>query len=256
MPSRPTPTAQARPSQPANRPGHNDNRPGDNRPGNVNNRPGGNNNRPGDNNNININNNTNINVSGNNRYPNNRYPVYRPPGGGYYRPPNGGYYGPPRPPHGGWHGGYYPPHRYYYNDGPSVGGILFGVAVTTSLLAILSAASQPTTTVIVQGQAPPPLPPYSPPRNASGAPAMINVDINSMSADARPSASVCLTEAARQIGATGGTEIRIDKIVEVEKGNGGYRFRLTLLGVYPDETRAIPMYCRATPEEIVELTFG
>jgi hypothetical protein len=115
--------------------------------------------------------------------------------------------------------------RYYYNDGPSVGGILFGVAVTTSLLAILSAASQPTTTVIVQGQAPPPLPPYSPPRNASGAPAMINVDINSMSADARPSASVCLTEAARQIGATGGTEIRIDKIVEVEKGNGDYRFR-------------------------------
>ncbi|MFZ4689842.1 MAG: hypothetical protein ACOYLS_11440 [Polymorphobacter sp.] len=130
--------------------------------------------------------------------------------------------------------------------------------MTTSLLAILSAASQPKT-VIVQGAPPPPPPPvqpYTPPRNTTGAPATINVDIMSMTAAARPSASVCLTEAARQIGATGGSEIRIDKVVEVEQGNGGYRFRLTLIGVYPDETRAIPMYCRATPEKIVELTFG
>jgi hypothetical protein len=72
----------------------------------------------------------------------------------------------------------------------------------------------------------------------------------------RPSASVCLTEAARQIGATGGTEIRIDGDVDVEQGNGGYRFRLDLLGIYPDQARIIPMYCRATSEKIVELTFG
>ncbi len=227
--------------------------------GNANNRPGAGN-RPGGN--INIDNSTNINVVGNNRpgY-NNRYPVYRPPGGGYYRPPNGGYYGPPRPPYGGWHGGYYPPRRYYYNDGPSVGDVLFGVAVTTSLLALLSAATRPPPPqiIVVQGAPPPPplpLEPYRPPANISGAPATINVDINSMSADARPTASTCLTEAARQIGATGGSEISIDSIVEVEKGNGGYRFRLTLLGVYPDETRAIPMYCRATPDKIIELTFG
>ena len=60
----------------------------------------------------------------------------------------------------------------------------------------------------------------------------------------------------RQIGATGGTEIRIDGDVDVEQGNGGYRFRLNLLGIYPDQARIIPMYCRATPEKIVELTFG
>ena len=239
-----------RPSQTVNRPNPNT-RPTDYRPGN-NTRPV-NNNRPGGNN-VNINNSTNINVSGNNRYPNRypSYPVYRPPGGGYYRPPNGGYFGPPRPPYGGWHGGYYPPRRYYYNDGPSVGAVFAGVAVTVGLLALLSAASQPNV-VVVQGAPPPP---YVPPRGSTGAPAMIDVDLNAMSSDARPSASVCLTEAARQIGATGGTEIRIKDIVEVEQGNGGYRFRLTLLGVYPDETRQIPMYCRATPDKIIELTFG
>ncbi|PZN92055.1 MAG: hypothetical protein DCF31_17960 [Alphaproteobacteria bacterium] len=241
-------------NRPGNRPGNRpDNRP-DNRPG-INrpdyNRPGGNNrpdyNRPGGN--I-ISGNTVI-VNRPNRYP--TYPVYRPPGGGYYRPPNGGYYRPPRPPYGGWHGGYFPPPRYYYNDGPSVGGILFGVAVTTSLLALLSASNQPDT-VYIQGSPPPP--PYQPPSNAKGIPASINVDLNGMSAAARPSASTCLTEAARQIGATGGTEIRIDKLVDIEQGNGGYRFRLDLTAVYPDQTRLVPMYCRATPEKIVELTFG
>jgi hypothetical protein len=227
------------------RPG--DNRPNYNRPGNQ--KPGKPI-RPGSNgNDITINNNNNINIS------NNRYPVYRPAGGGYYRPPNGGYYGPPRPPYGGWRGGYYPPARYYYNDGPSVGEVLFGVAVTTSLLALLIDASQPDI-VYVQGQTPPPLPPYVPPSNISGAPASINVDLGSMTSSARSSASVCLTEAARQIGATGGSEIRIDRIDDVEQGNGGYRFRLALQADYSTGTRLIPMYCRATPDKIIELRFG
>jgi hypothetical protein len=216
-----------------NRPNYD--RPGNNKPGKPNRpRPGGND--------------INVNI-------NNRYPVYRPPGGGYYRPPGGGFYGPPRPPYGGWRGGYYPPARYYYNDGPSVGEVLFGVAVTTSLLALLSAASQPDV-VYVQGQTPPPLPPYVPPSNISGAPASINVDISSMTSSSRASASVCLTEAARQIGATGGREIRIDRIDNVEQGNGSYRFRLTLQADYQTETRIIPMYCRATSDKIVELSFG
>ena len=177
-------------------------------------------------------------------------PGYRPPGGHY--PPPGYYRPPPRPP-GGWHGGYYPPSGYYYDSGPSAGGIIAGVAVTAGLLALLSAGNKPQQTV-VQGGPPPQA--YVPPRGSTGAPAMINVDLGGLDPAARPSASVCVTEASREIGATGGTEIRLDRVVEVEKGNGGYRFRLNLIGVYPDETRSIPMYCRATPEKIIELTFG
>jgi hypothetical protein len=127
--------------------------------------------------------------------------------------------------------------------------------VTTSLLALLSSASQPDI-VYVQGQTAPPLPPYVPPSNINGAPASINVDLRSMTSSARSSASVCLTEAARQIGATGGSEIRIDRIEDVEQGNGGYRFRLALQADYPSATRIIPTYCRATSDRIVELRFG
>lgn len=205
--------------------------------------------------------------NGYNNVNNNRYPVYQTPNGNYYRPPNGGYYRPPPPPPGGWQGGYYPPPQYYYDDGPSVGAVIAGVAVTGTLLYVLTQATKPKQqTTTVQGgpppmapppMAPPPQPqPYVPPKNSTGAPASINVDISGMPSAARPSASVCLTEAARQIGATGGTEIRVDKVVNVEPGNGGYRFRINLLGIYPDETRSIPMYCRATSDKIVELTFG
>lgn len=181
----------------------------------------------------------------------NTYPIYRPPGG-IYRPPGGGYYRPPRPPSGGWQGGYRPPSQYYYNDGPSVGGIIAGVAVTAGLLALLNSGSNSSQ----QQSNGNPVQAYTPPPQSNGAPAAINVDLGGITPSARPSASTCLTEASRQIGATGGKEIRLDRIVSVEPGNGGYRFRLDLIGVYPDETRTIPMFCRATPDKIVELTFG
>jgi hypothetical protein len=66
----------------------------------------------------------------------------------------------------------------------------------------------------------------------------------------------CLNEAARQVGATGGTEIRLERLDDVQPGNGGFRFRFQLVAVYPDETRSIATFCRATPTNVVELTFG
>ena len=149
-------------------------------------------------------------------------------------------------------GGYYPPEK----NGPSTGAIIGGVAVAAGLIALIAATqkkpqsastSAPTSTAPV---------PYQPPAGTTGQPARITADLGGLTTDARPSFNTCLTEAARQIGATGGTEVRLDRFNEVEKGNGGYRFRFMLVGVYPDESRTIPMYCRATPDKIIELTFG
>jgi hypothetical protein len=234
-------------------------------------------NNRGGNNNVNINNQKNVVVAGNNRYgaynpgyyrppvnrpagwyaPGYRPPGYRPPG---WYPPSGGYYRPFPPPVGGWGGYYYPPSRYYYYNDTSFGEVFAGVLVAGSLVALLSAATAPKPqTVYVQGQpAPPPEPPpmYQPPAQSNGGPAAIRVDLGTLTPEARPSASTCITEAARQIGATGGSEISINHIDDVEQGNGGYRFRIALNAIYPDATRVIPMYCRATPEKIVELTFG
>ena len=153
---------------------------------------------------------------------------------------------------GGNGGGYYPPEK----NGPSTGAIIGGVAVAAGLIALIAATqknpqnastSAPTSTAPV---------PYQPPAGTTGQPARITADLGGLTTDARPSFNTCLTEAARQIGATGGTEVRLDRFNEVEKGNGGYRFRFMLVGVYPDESRTIPMYCRATPDKIIELTFG
>lgn len=60
----------------------------------------------------------------------------------------------------------------------------------------------------------------------------------------------------RQVGVTGGTRLRYDSLVSLEPGNGGWRLRANLVGTYPDGDRAIPIYCRATPTEVIELTFG
>jgi hypothetical protein len=239
--SRPAPTRASPPApiMPPVRPATGVNRP-DNRP-----HAGGN---------VNIGNTTNVVVGGNRRpttgyYGTNYYPGgYRPP---VYRP-GGAFYVAPPAPIGGWRGGYYPPTRYFYDPGPSFGQVVAGVAVVGGLIAILTAASKPSaaqqqvTTVQT----------YHQPAGSDGRPAMINVELGMLEASARPAASICITETSRQIGATGGSEIRIDRMIDVEKGNGGYRFRLILIGVYPDADRKIPTYCRATSEKIIELSFG
>ena len=140
------------------------------------------------------------------------------------------------------------------NGGPSTGTIIGGVAIAAGLVALLAASnkksSQPQTGTSLPQQ------PYVPPAGTNGAPARITADTGGVMPTARPSLNTCLSEAAKQIGATGGSEIRLDRLDNVESGNGGYRFRFQLVAVYPDETRTIPTFCRATPTKLVELTFG
>ena len=65
----------------------------------------------------------------------------------------------------------------------------------------------------------------------------------------------CLFEASRQIGVTGGTRLRFDRLVGIEPGNGGWRFSAETTATYPDGQRSIPFYCRATPTQVVQLDF-
>ena len=147
------------------------------------------------------------------------------------------------------------------SNGPSAGAIIGGVAVAAGLVALLSSSNNQSSPPAAGNSPPittPPVtpPPFSPPPGSTGRPAIITANTGGVTPSARPSLNTCLTEAARQIGATGGTEIRLDRFDDVQPGNGGYRFRFQLLGIYPDETRTIPTFCRATPTTLVELTFG
>ncbi len=149
------------------------------------------------------------------------------------------------------------------NNGSSNGGnntalIIGGVVVAAGLAAIIASSSKKPASAPAAGSGSagtaPPLP-TTPPANA-GRPARINVPTGGVTPDARPSLTTCLTEIARQIGATGGTEIGLDRFDDVIAGNGGFRFRMVLKAIYPDEIRSIPVFCRATPTAIIELSFG
>ncbi len=142
------------------------------------------------------------------------------------------------------------------NGGPSTGAVIGGVAVAAGLIALLAASDSNKNKAPQTGNPAPPQQPYNPPVGSNGAPARITANTGGVTPDARPSLNTCLTEAARQIGATGGTEIQLDRLDDIEKGNGGFRFRFQLKAVYPDETRTISTFCRATPTTLVELTFG
>lgn len=144
------------------------------------------------------------------------------------------------------------------SSGPSAGAVIGGVAVAAGLIALLSSStnSSNATAPPAAGQPATPPPVFTPPPGSTGRPAIITANTGGVTPSARPSLNTCLTEAARQIGVTGGTEIRLDQIDDVQPGNGGYRFRFRLVGVYPDETRTIPTFCRATPTTLVELSFG
>ncbi|QMW21506.1 DUF3011 domain-containing protein [Sandaracinobacteroides saxicola] len=161
---------------------------------------------------------------------------------------------------GGGHGGHVVVEN--SSSGPSTAAIIGGVAVAGGLIALLAKPSKgskpaPAPPPAQPGQPQPVAPPPAPALPAAPAgPAKISASLGGVTPDARPALGMCLNDAARQIGATGGSEIKLDRLDDVAPGNGGFRFRMMLVGIYPDKPRVIPTFCRATPTKVVELTFG
>jgi hypothetical protein len=156
-------------------------------------------------------------------------------------------------------GGYpYPQPQPERDKGPSTALIIGGVAVAAGLVALLAssgkkkesaaASESPSSSSSAPGATDATFPP--------GPPAALTADLSPLPSAARPSVQTCLSEAARQIGATGGTRLRYDKLVSLEPGNGGWRFGATLTATYPDGPRELPLYCRATPSKVIQLDFA
>lgn len=135
------------------------------------------------------------------------------------------------------------------DKGPSTGAIIAGVAVAGGLIALLASKKKkkPAETTTPEPATPPTYPP--------GPPAALSADLSGLPADSRPSVQTCLFEASRQVGVTGGTRLRYDKLVDLQPGNGGWRIRANLVATYPDGDRDVPIYCRATPTKVVQLDF-
>ncbi len=135
------------------------------------------------------------------------------------------------------------------DKGPSTGLIIGGVVVAGGLLALLLSKKKKTSTgEETAAEAPATYP--------AGPPATLSANLSSLPSAARPSVQNCMTDAARQIGVTGGTRLSYDKLVSLEQGNGGWRIRAAMTATYPDGPRSIEMYCRATPSDIIQLDFS
>ncbi|KTE26596.1 MULTISPECIES: DUF3011 domain-containing protein [unclassified Sphingopyxis] len=133
------------------------------------------------------------------------------------------------------------------DKGPSTGLIIGGIVVAGGLLALLASQKKKKADGTPEESAPPP---------ASAGPAALSANLSGLPSAARPSVQNCMNDAARQIGATGGTKLSYDKLVSLEQGNGGWRIRAAMTATYPDGAKPIEMYCRATPSDIIQLDFN
>lgn len=138
------------------------------------------------------------------------------------------------------------------DKGPSTGLIIGGIVVAGGLLALLASKNKKKK----EGEAAPVADSATPPTYPAGPPATLSANLSALPSAARPSVQNCLNDAARQVGATGGTRLSYDRLVNLEQGNGGWRIRAAMTATYPDGTKSIEMYCRATPSDIIQLDFS
>ncbi len=131
--------------------------------------------------------------------------------------------------------------------GPSAGAIIGGVIVAGGLLALLASSKKKSGAPETSQPAKPEFPPQPP--------AAISADLTKVQADARPTVQNCLFEAARQIGATGGSRLKFERATQLDRGNGGWRLTAAASATYPDGDRSTPFFCRATPTQVIELSF-
>ena len=137
------------------------------------------------------------------------------------------------------------------DKGPSTGLIIGGAVVAAGLIALLASGKKKKpaeTTAPATGSG-------GETTYPAGPPAALSANLSALPSAARPSVQNCMTDAARQIGVTGGTRLSYDKLISLEQGNGGWRIRAAMTATYPDGAKPIEMFCRATPSDIIQLDF-
>lgn len=120
------------------------------------------------------------------------------------------------------------------SGGSNTGAIIGGTALAAGLIALLAASGKSSS------------------KSASGAPATatVNADLSKFPSDARTPGKACLDEASRQIGATGGTAVRLDGIDSAQRSGEGWMILARMTGTYPDHTQKMTMDCRATGDKV------
>ena len=87
--------------------------------------------------------------------------------------------------------------------------------------------------------------------SASSAPARLTANTGSMPYEARSAADACFAEGARQIGATGGSDLALDRVTGLTREGAGWRVVADLRGTWPREgSRPMRMTCTANGSQV------
>ncbi len=124
----------------------------------------------------------------------------------------------------------------YDRGGWNTGATIAGIAISVGLIAILASSNNRPEQLIQQS-------------------ATLIADTGSLPRDARRAADMCLVEAARQIGATGGTEVRLDAILGHQQQNAGYLFGGQTSVRYPGIIKNLVIDCETSYDRVTFLEF-
>jgi hypothetical protein len=122
------------------------------------------------------------------------------------------------------------------SGGSDVGSVVGGVALAAGLIALLAAAGKSSSSTSS--------------RSAAPATATLNADMSKFPSDARVPGQACMQEAARQVGATGGTAVSLDAIDTVQRSGEGWMIVARVTGTYQGQPQRMTMDCRATGDKV------
>lgn len=117
--------------------------------------------------------------------------------------------------------------------GSDTGAVIGGVALAAGLIALLAAAGKSSSSA-----------------PSSNSVATIDADLARFPSDARSEAQLCMNEAARQIGSTGGTRVSLDRVDQAQRSGDGWLLVAQVSGTWPDQRRSMTMDCRANSSKV------
>jgi hypothetical protein len=114
------------------------------------------------------------------------------------------------------------------SGGSNTGAVVGGVALAAGLVALLAAAGRSST----------------PSATSATTTATVDADYGLFPRDAEASGRACMAEAARQVGATGGTRVRLDRVDMAQREGQGWNILAKTTLTYPQQERQVSMDCR------------